>query len=639
MPQTFNEISFPNKLEKSRIIKSINYIVALFFLIPHIGFSQTLYNPQTLYESPGGLFDKDSLRSLHINFLDGNYHNVLVQSFFNNPSYRIPATVTLNGTVHDSVGLRYKGNSTFCLPNDDGNPKVPYNLDMNYWVSGQKLMEKKKVKLANAWLDPTFAKEYMASTIYKKYLPTPEVNLVKLHVQGNYLGLYVNTESINKQFCEKHFGEKNGVLFKCDPIDMFCDPSPNPATGAPPNLGWLGPDSTSYYNSYNLKSDHGWAELINLIQTLKFNSNELDSVLNIDRVLWAFAVNTSTLNLDTYNGYYIHNYYLYQTEDGLFQMIPWDLSESFIGAILGWDFWDPTPIYNYDPYGGQFPTGERPLLDYLLNDPLYRKIYTAHLRTILTETMMDTASIRGDINQLQNLASAAANVDPNKLFDMNKFYENVENSFWASWGFGGIMSSIDERNATLTSINEITQTTPFISEVNMNGIFVEATVSNPTQVELMVTTSSYNSKFSSFPMYDDGLLGDAVASDGIYTAELPFLSNGQEVKFYIRSHNNNAIALSPQRAEYEFYTFHPNAHLTTVQEINAIQVFPNPSNAYFNIYSGSSSEISCDVFNLYGQFVLRKKASSNKTSIDLSAQPDGVYILKVNGESLKIIKK
>ena len=64
--------------------------------------------------------------------------------------------------MHDSVGVRYKGNSTFVLPNDNGSPKVPYNLDFNYWVSGQKLMDYKKVKLANAWLDPTFAKEYLA---------------------------------------------------------------------------------------------------------------------------------------------------------------------------------------------------------------------------------------------------------------------------------------------------------------------------------------------------------------------------------------------------------------------------------------------------------------------------------------------
>ena len=613
--------------------------MAIFLFFSLFSNAQNIYNPQNLYESPGGLFEKDSLRDLYIEFLDGNYHNTLVQSFFNNPSYRIPATVTLSGVAHDSVGVRYKGNSTFCLPNDDQNPKVPYNLDMNYWVSGQKLMEKKKVKLANAWLDPTFAKEYMASKIYKNYLPTPEVNLVKLHVQGNYLGLYVNTESINKQFCEKHFGEKNGVLFKCDPIDMFCDPSPNPATGPPPNLGWLGTDSALYYNSYDLKSDNGWAEIINLIQTLNFNPSELDSVLNIDRTLWALAVNTATLNLDTYNGYYIHNYYLYQTEDGLFQMIPWDLSESFVGAILGWDYWSPQQVYNYDPYGSQFTAGERPLLDYLLNHPLYRKIYTAHLRTVLTETMYDTTAIRNQINQLQNLAVSAVQSDPNKLFGIAQFYENVDNAIWTGWGFGGIMSSINERNTYLSSVSEIIQTTPYISEVNMNGNFVEATVSNPTQVELMATTSVYNSKFNSFPMHDDGLLGDAVANDGIYTLELPYLSNGEEIKFYIRAHNNNAVFVSPQRAEYEFYTFHPNADLTTAQEINSIKVYPNPSSSTFHVLSESSSEIDVQVFSLYGQLIFNKKTNANKASFDLSKHPDGVYILKANGESLKIIKK
>ena len=617
----------------------LNSIFLLFCISIFSAKAQNIYNPQTLYESPGGLFDKDSIRDLRITFHDANYHNVLVQSFFNNPSYRIPAAIVLGDTSIDSVGVRYKGNSTFCLPNDQQNPKVPYNLDMNYWVSGQKLMGKKKLKLANAWLDPTFAKEFVASRIYKKYLPSPEVNLVKLHVQGNYLGMFVNTESINKQFCEKHFDEKNGALFKCDPVDMFCDPSPNPATGPPPNLGWLGADSSLYYNSYDLKSDHGWAQLLDLIQTLRFNPSELDSVLNIDRTLWALAVNTTTLNLDTYNGYYIHNYYLYQTEDGLFQMIPWDLSESFIGAILGWDFWNPQGVYEYDPYGGQFSTGERPLLDYLLNHPLYRKIYTAHIRTILTETLSDTTSIRNEINQLQGLASNGVFADPNKLFDMNTFYSNVENAYWANWGFGGIMSSIDQRNTYLTSLSEITQTTPFISQVNMNGTFVEAKVNNPTQVELMATISPYNSKFNSFTMYDDGLLGDAIANDGVYTAELPYLNSGQEIKFYIRSHNNNAISLSPQRAEYEFYTFHPNAELETVQEVNNIKVYPNPSNGMFNVYAENSSEIKCEVFNLYGQVILSKTENSNKTFIDLSNKPQGVYVIRVNGQSLKIIKE
>ena len=136
-------------------------------------FAQTVFNydPQVLYDNPGGIYEKDSLRTLYINFHDPNYHDILKNTFFTNPKYRIPASITLGDITLDSVGVRYKGNSTFCIPNDNGVPKVPYNLDMNYWISGQQLMGYNKLKLANAWMDATFQKEYIASKIYKKYLP------------------------------------------------------------------------------------------------------------------------------------------------------------------------------------------------------------------------------------------------------------------------------------------------------------------------------------------------------------------------------------------------------------------------------------------------------------------------------------
>ena len=57
-------------------------------------------------------------------------------------------------------------------------------------------------------MDPTFAKEITAANIYRKYLPTPEVNLVRFNVQGDYLGIYAHTESVDKQFLQKHFSEK-----------------------------------------------------------------------------------------------------------------------------------------------------------------------------------------------------------------------------------------------------------------------------------------------------------------------------------------------------------------------------------------------------------------------------------------------
>lgn len=553
--------------------------IILILLLPIFSLGQTLYNPQELYDGPGGLFDEDSLRTIELEFYMQDYHSYLVNAWFYNPSERIPARLTLNGVLHDSVGVRYKGNSTFCLPNDVFSPKVPYNIDMNYFIGGQKLLKYKKVKLANAWMDATFLKQIVASNIYRRYLPTGESNLVKLNVQGNYVGLYVNDESINKQFLSKHFNEKSGPLFKCDNIDRFCDTA-NAPTAMPPNLFYMGDDSTLYYNSYDIKSEYGWKEFINLMKTIDLDFQNIDSVLNVDRTLWAFAVNQVIANLDCYNTYYVHNYYMYQTKDGLFQMIPWDLDNSFVGAIMGWDYWNPSNVYEYDPYytGGPYtgPSGTpqpweaRPLLFKLLNDPYYRKVYSAHMRTIIEESL-DTAQIRVNIENLQSLAYNAASQDNNKVFTMNEYYNNTESAIWAAfnWGFGGILSTVNERKQFLLDHPEISLIPPQISNVYVNNGLVTAEVFNANTVEIMATTSEYNSKFNSFPMYDDGTNGDLLANDGVYTADLPFQFSGFDVKFYIRSENDDAIKLSPQRAEYEFYTYSYISNVSSIDEVSS----------------------------------------------------------------------
>lgn len=553
--------------------------IILILLLPIFSLGQTLYNPQELYDGPGGLFDEDSLRTIELEFYMQDYHSYLVNAWFYNPSERIPARLTLNGVLHDSVGVRYKGNSTFCLPNDVFSPKVPYNIDMNYFIGGQKLLKYKKIKLANAWMDATFLKQIVASNIYRRYLPTGESNLVKLNVQGNYVGLYVNDESINKQFLSKHFNEKSGPLFKCDNIDRFCDTA-NAPTAMPPNLFYMGDDSTLYYNSYDIKSEYGWKEFINLMKTIDLDFQNIDSVLNVDRTLWAFAVNQVIANLDCYNTYYVHNYYMYQTKDGLFQMIPWDLDNSFVGAIMGWDYWNPSNVYEYDPYytGGPYtgPSGTpqpweaRPLLFKLLNDPYYRKVYSAHMRTIIEESL-DTAQIRVNIENLQSLAYNAASQDNNKVFTMNEYYNNTESAIWAAfnWGFGGILSTVNERKQFLLDHPEISLIPPQISNVYVNNGLVTAEVFNANTVEIMATTSEYNSKFNSFPMYDDGTNGDLLANDGVYTADLPFQFSGLDVKFYIRSENDDAIKLSPQRAEYEFYTYSCISNVSSIDEVSS----------------------------------------------------------------------
>ena len=597
---------------------------------------QQLNDPQSLYDAPGGVFDVDSIRNLTLDFEDPSYHNILVNSFFNDPSYRIPATLTYNGVSYDSVGVRYKGNSTFCLPNDEGNRKVPYNIDMNHWISGQTLEDLKKIKLANAWFDPTFAKEITASRIYQKYLPTPEANLIRLIAQGNYVGIYAHTESVDKQFLKKHFDEKDGVFFKCDPVQVFCGGSSGEGN---PDLKWLGADSANYYNSYDLKSDKGWGELMELIQTLNFDFENLGNVLNVDRVLWAFAVNSAILNLDTYNGYYVHNYYLYQTEDGLFQMIPWDFDNAFAGAILGYEYFNPSPVHNYDTYGGQYAANERPLLEKLLNDPLRRKQYNAHLKTILTETLLDTEEIRGGIDQLQDVAFASVQSDPNKLFSMTQFSTNVEEDLWTGWGFGGIMSMLDARNEYMSGLQTMVMPTPEISNMSLTNGQLTVDVDLASEVDVMATISPYNSKFQSFELFDDGTNGDLLANDNTYTGNLPFMGQGEAVKFYIRAQNSSNMKLLPERAEYEFFIFDENSGIDQSLTEQQLSIYPNPASTVLNVRGTQAQKLSCHVYTMMGTEVLRRDYWGTSASLQIAHLPAGAYVLRVNNQSFKLLKQ
>ena len=104
----------------------------LLIICANISFGQTLYNPQVLYDNPTGLYDTDSLRSIDINFYNPKYDSILQDGWTTSSGLRLPATVLLsNGIYLDSVAIRYKGNSTYSVPQSFNNPKLPLNLDNN----------------------------------------------------------------------------------------------------------------------------------------------------------------------------------------------------------------------------------------------------------------------------------------------------------------------------------------------------------------------------------------------------------------------------------------------------------------------------------------------------------------------------
>lgn len=120
------------------------------------------------------------------------------------------------------------------------------------------------------------------------------------------------------------------------------------------------------------------------------------------------------------------------------------------------------------------------------------------------------------------------------------------------------------------------------------------------------------------------------------TFDLPFTGSMDNIKFYNRILNANEV-------NQLFLTDPACTELTSVSTYSdtksELNIFPNPSTGKINIKTNDEiSEIK--VYDLLGNFILH---SNNKTQIDISDMPSGVYILKVKIKAemynYKIIKE
>ncbi|MDX1284466.1 MAG: T9SS type A sorting domain-containing protein, partial [Draconibacterium sp.] len=240
------------------------------------------------------------------------------------------------------------------------------------------------------------------------------------------------------------------------------------------------------------------------------------------------------------------------------------------------------------------------------------------------------------------IAEDAVEADPNNYWNMELYRANVFFNFSAlGYSFAGIMHTVNLRNQFLTQHPELLKEPPQISEVNIfkngNSHFVKARVDNASSVELMVCTNSFNSKFKSAEMNDNGINGDELAADGIFTAPITPNINA-EFKFYIRSSNNDAIQLSPERAEYEFYTFTPTTSIGFQEREHNLWIYPNPTRDNIHVNGDFNKPINFSIISSVGETVKVGFVSSTKNTIDLTSLRPGMYFLMIENKAFKVIK-
>ncbi|HEY9113199.1 MAG TPA: CotH kinase family protein, partial [Bacteroidales bacterium] len=262
-------------------------------------------------------YDMSTVNTIEITFQESNWDAILDQLYADGNEERLLGTVALNGQVFDSVGVRYKGNSTY----NANQVKNPFNIKLDYTIDDQLIEGYGTLKLANCAKDPSFIRESLSYEIARKYMPASLSNYANVYVNGVLIGLYTSDQDVDKFFMRTHFASDENARIKGE---LTSDNSP-PSGGV---WEYYGTDSSSYYDKYALESDFGWQELMWFLDTLNNHTESVEQVLNIDRHLWFIALSNLLVNLDgPINN--PQNYYIYKDDAGRFNPIPWDFNESF----------------------------------------------------------------------------------------------------------------------------------------------------------------------------------------------------------------------------------------------------------------------------------------------------------------------
>lgn len=533
-----------------------NLFTTLFILITSTVFAQDFYNINTI-------------QTIEVTFAENNWDQLMDAAYAADAGYIMAQSVTINGVTFDSIGVKYKGNSSY----NANQVKNPWHIELDTYKD-HSYDGYTDIKLANGAKDPSFLRDVLSYQILRQYMDAPLANYANLSVNGNLIGLYANTESVSKKFVNSRFGSKNNAFIKCSPPD-----GAGPQSNDFPNLVYLGQDSTAYYDAYEVKSDEGWQELIDLCDTLANHTNEIENILDVDRALWMLAFDNVLVNLDSYIGAFSQNYYLYRSDYGKFLPVVWDLNESFGRfSMTGTINLNNTTSKQQMTHLLHENDNDFPLIQELLNVPMYKRMYLAHFKTILLENF-DNGTYYDKGLSLQAIINDAVQADGNLFFPYNDFLNNLTSDVGGGGGgpggggnTPGITNLMDGRNDYLLGLNDFTQTEPTISDITLSNdtpiinetITITAAITDENVAFLGYRTASL-APFTRIEMYDDGAHNDGAANDGVYGVNIDITNSFTQ--FYIYAENDNIGKFSPQRAEYEYHTIIANTSNPTTGEL------------------------------------------------------------------------
>ncbi|WP_333651894.1 CotH kinase family protein [Lacrimispora sp.] len=134
----------------------------------------------------------------------------------------IPATVVINGTKIENVGIRPKGNSSLrTVAQDDTTDRYSFKIEFDHYISGQTWMGLDKIALNNMQGDSTYMKEYLSYDLMDYAgVEAPLYTFSNISVNGETWGFYLAVEVLEDSYAKRVYGNNHGKLYKPESMDM-----------------------------------------------------------------------------------------------------------------------------------------------------------------------------------------------------------------------------------------------------------------------------------------------------------------------------------------------------------------------------------------------------------------------------------
>lgn len=383
------------------------------------------------------LFSTSTVHEIQIDLPYGDWFQVLMAN--RESETYVAGTITIDGEAIDSVGVRFKGNSTWSHPGR----KKPFRLKFSEYREDQRFAGAPSIVLNNGFKDPSLLRETVGYEMIRKLGYGSLTSFANVTVNGEFVGFYTLVETVGGTWIENRMGSsEDGNLWK----------SGGPFQNNGGDLVYRGDNPSAYTSYYELKTnevENDWTAFIDFMDRLNNTPisvlpDSIAPVLEVDRWLRHHAFNIASVNLDSYEGS-TRNYYMYVREaDGRFVHLPWDFNEVWGVYSLGLG---SDQMRNMSALWED--NADHPFVERILDVDLYREMYLRHTKRLI-ETLWTNGQVDVRVDQLADLIRPHVYADYNKMYSNADFETNLERDLRdGPFTIFGLKSFVTERGDAL----------------------------------------------------------------------------------------------------------------------------------------------------------------------------------------------